>query len=85
MKREEKKFIDSVMYMFKAPYITWPDYEGYITPDMKQRAELERFKNITEIMETKEATDYEVVIYLHDNGSRCVFNNSFLTSIILYS
>jgi len=53
------------MYMFKAPYITWPDYEGYITPDMKQRAELERFKNITEIMETKEATDYEVVIYLH--------------------
>jgi hypothetical protein len=63
--REEKKFVDSVLYIFKAPYITWPNYEDYITPDMKMRAELDRMKNITKIMETKESTDYEVVIYLH--------------------
>ena len=65
MKRDEKKFVDTLMYLFKAPYITWPHHEDYVTPEMMQIAEIERFKNITEIMEKKEATNYEVVIYLH--------------------
>lgn len=63
-KLEEKRFIDSIMYMLRAPILTFPRYEDMITTENRIRVELERMKKLDVIMQTKQATDFEVVLYL---------------------
>lgn len=60
---QEKKFVDTMMYMMIAPTIVAPGYEDQITKEMKNKAQLYRMAGQQNI-EQERATDYDALLYL---------------------
>jgi len=63
--REKNQFVDQMMYLLTAPFITWPGQEGiYELTDNRTTAKLERLVHQKEIFENQEATEFEAMLYI---------------------
>ena len=63
--KEEAQFVDQVMYLLTAPYITWPGQESiYQMGDNKTQARLQRLARHKEIFENQECTEFKVMLYI---------------------
>lgn len=61
---DEEDFVDRLMYVFKAPIITWPSFESDITQEMHATATLHRLAMTATALKIEEATDYEAMLYI---------------------
>ena len=61
--KEEKQFTERLAYMLMAPTIVWPQMEGSITEEMKQRCKTERLLAVAQGVEGT-ATDFEAMIFI---------------------
>lgn len=75
-KKQKKEFVDFMMYMMKAPIIVFPNHESLITEELRDRAMLERMKNLKDI-ENKMCTDYEVCLYLSTSSLIAPLHHDF--------
>ena len=63
--REEGKFVDHMMYLLTAPYLTWPNQEQiYQLNDNQTQARLQRLGHQEEILTNEECTEFEAMIYI---------------------
>ncbi|MFH1560701.1 MAG: hypothetical protein ABID84_04765 [Chloroflexota bacterium] len=61
--RDEKEFVESVLYFLKAPVIVWPGYEE----DFKDRWDqvlMYRLAHAREIFSQQECTEFEAMLYV---------------------
>lgn len=64
-RKEERDFVDQVMYWLRAPYITWPGYEDiYQANDNKNKALVRRLAHHQEIHRDKMCTEWEAMLYI---------------------
>jgi hypothetical protein len=63
--KEDKAFVDQVMYWLTAPYVNWPGEEGiWEARGNKTDALVHRLAHHKEIFETQRCTEFEAIIYL---------------------
>ena len=60
----DEDFVDRLMYVFKAPIITWPGFESDITQEMHVNVTLHRLAMTATALKIEEATDYEGMLYI---------------------
>lgn len=53
-----------MLYVFKAPIITWPQEESCITEEMRLQAHLHRLVMMASADKTEEATEFEAMLYI---------------------
>ena len=61
--RDEKEFVESVLYFLKAPVIIWPGYEDDFK-DKWDQVLLYRLANARETFAQKECTEFEAMLYV---------------------
>lgn len=61
-----KKFVDQMMYLLTAPWITWPGQESiyHLLVDNRTTGRLERLAHHQEIFENQECTEFEAMLYI---------------------
>lgn len=60
---QEKKFVNTMMYMMVAPTIVAPGYEDMITKDLKSKAQLYRM-TAQQNVEQERCSDFDAMLYL---------------------
>lgn len=73
---EEKKFVDTMMYMMTAPTIVMPGYEDTITSEMRNKAQLYRMAGQQNI-EKGMSSDYDALLYLMTTSYLQPFTHSW--------
>lgn len=63
--KAEKEFVTALMYALKAPFITWPQWEDVYERHHVEQARIYRLAQLPKIMELKQATEYEAMMYIH--------------------
>jgi hypothetical protein len=61
---EAKKRVEALAEVLMLPIITFPGYEDIVTPEQRLRITAERMKKIKEGDLSKEATDFEAMLYI---------------------
>jgi len=63
-RKEEKLFVDSMMYVIRNPVVVPPGFKDYPNQEMMLKAYIDKMKNVDEIFRTKRAGTMDLVIYL---------------------
>ena len=61
--KEEKVFVDTLMYGIQAPLIVTPNYVDSVTPQQKNEHRLHCIAIASECVKNQEATDYDAMLY----------------------
>ena len=63
--RETEQFVDHMMYLLTAPWITWPQQESiYDHNENRSLGKLARLAHSKEIFENQECTEFEAMLYI---------------------
>ena len=62
-KKQEKEFVDTIMYGLKAPLIVTPNCVEDVIPEQLEKHRLYCIAKAIECVENKEATDYDAMLY----------------------
>ena len=70
-KKQEKEFVDTMMYGLRAPLIVTPSYVDGVTSEQTDKHRLYCIAKAIECVKNKEATDYDAMLYYSYASLEC--------------
>ncbi len=61
--KQEKEFVDTIMYGLRAPLIVTPSYVDAVTSEQSDKHRLYCIAKAIECVKNKQATDYDTMLY----------------------